>query len=253
MIWYYRIITVISYIFMVIEPFNGPLWFLRCLFFTYILYYFYYRFMHNKNWGIQVLIMVGVTFPVWFVSLRLSPPQYEYILSIYPIIRDFITAIIALPFILIASVLRKKGVLTLQIRLKYIIGLFCFFLMIWYFAYQTHISYISNHFGNNYLFLYTSALGGIGCVWCVAYVFKRLSFFSYIGRYSLIALGTHMPFIRLFRFYEFENVWLLALCILAVMPCVIWIFKKYFPYFTAQKDLLVYDKGAVRWAWKKSL
>lgn len=242
--------TVLSYFFMMVEPFNGPIWFLRCLFFANILYYFYYKYVCNKKTVIQILVMIGITFPIWLLSFKLSVPDNKYLLMFYPIFRDFISAIMALPFIFIASTLRKKGILILQISPKKLVFLFSLFLTVWFFTYQTNISYVFNHFGCNYLFLYTSALGGIGCVWCAAYTFKCLFFFSYIGRYSLIALGTHWTFIRLLELYKVEN-YLMALCVLAVMPGVIWLFKKYFPYFTAQKDLLVYDNGSVRWAWKK--
>ena len=122
--------------------------------------------------------MIGITFPIWLLSFKLSVPDNKYLLMFYPIFRDFISAIMALPFIFIASTLRKKGILILQISPKKLVFLFSLFLTVWFFTYQTNISYVFNHFGCNYLFLYTSALGGIGCVWCAAYTFKCLFFFS---------------------------------------------------------------------------
>lgn len=43
-----------------------------------------------------------------------------------------------------------------------------------------------------------------------------------------------------------DNKYLIALCVLLVMPGVIWVFKRYFPYFTAQKDLIVYEDGKLK-------
>lgn len=243
--------TGIYYLFMLIEPYNIPLWFLRCLFFTYILYYIYHKFVGRRNGVLQVVVMVGVTFPLWVVAQNLTPPSCKYLLMIYPIIQNVLTAIMAIPFFFIASTLRKKGLLAMRIKVQYIIILFSLFFVIWFFTCQENVDYMVSRLGNNYLFLYTSALGGIGCVWCIAYTLKHLFYFSYVGRYSLIALGTHAPCISLLRLCGIENKYLIALCVLAIMPGVIWLFKKYFPYFTAQKDLLVYDNGSVRWAWKK--
>lgn len=68
-------------------------------------------------------------------------------------------------------------------------------------------------------------------------------YISYIGRYSLIALGTHYPLILLFNLMGIHNKYIVFLCILIVMPGVIYVFKKYFPYMTAQKDLFIYKDG----------
>lgn len=64
---------------------------------------------------------------------------------------------------------------------------------------------------------------------------KRVFYFSYVDRYSLIALGTHYPLILVYQWLGLENKYLIAFCVLAIMPEVIWIFKKYFPYFTVKR------------------
>lgn len=253
--WISHCFNVIDFIYyLLIKPYNYPLWFLQCLFFTYILYYIYYKFVGKRNWKLQTVVMVGVTFPLWMVVQNLSSPNCEYLLMIYPMIQNVLTAVVAIPFFLIASTLRKKGLLVKQIKGQYIIVLFSLFFVIWFFTCQGNVEYMVSRLGNNYLFLYTSALGGIGCVWCIAYTLKHLFYFSYVGRYSLIALGTHIPFMIFFnKCFGIENKYIMVLCVLAIMPGVIWFFKKYFPYFTAQKDLLVYDNGSVKWAWTKRL
>lgn len=245
--------TIISYILMLVEPYNGPLWFLRCLFFTYMLYYLFYKCVINCKWIVQMIILILITFFVWSIIPDLPSPNSKCMLIIFSTFQNIIMAIMAIPFFFVAYSLRKKGFLNQQIKKTFIVTLFVFFLVVWFLTYQKNINHKLILLGTNYLFLYTSALGGIGCVWCIAYVVKHLFYFSYVGRYSLIALGTHYPFVFLFHSLGVENRYLTALCVLAVMPGVIWVFKKYFPYFTAQKDLLVYDNGSVKWAWTKRL
>lgn len=162
------------------------------------------------------------------------------------IIYNMITAFVALPLFYIASTIKQKGLLSQAINKKQLIILFFLFFTVWALTFQENIDYQYMHFGKNFIFLYLSALGGIGCVWCIAYILKRVFYVSYVGRYSLIALGTHYPLILLFKLMGIDNKYLIALCVLLVMPGVIWVFKRYFPYFTAQKDLLVYENGKLK-------
>ena len=50
---------------------------------------------------------------------------------------------------------------------------------------------------------------------------KRVFYFSYVDRYSLIALGTHYPLILVYQWLGLENKYLIAFCVLAIMPEVI--------------------------------
>lgn len=67
--------TFASYIFMLLEPYNLPLWFLRCLFLTYALYYVYHKCLGGKVMGVQICCLLGITLLVWFINDNLTPPQ----------------------------------------------------------------------------------------------------------------------------------------------------------------------------------
>lgn len=232
-----------TYILMGIEPYNGPLWFLRCLFITYILYFFFRKITKELSLVIQTFIIFSISFFTYIlIQYYISLPQ-NIILTIS---HNILTAFIALPFFHIASIIKNKQLLSKNIDGKYIIILFGIFFLVWVLTFQKNIDYKTIHFGKNFIFLYASALGGTGCVWCIAYAIKKMFYVSYIGRYSLIALGTHYPLILLFNSMGIHNKYIVFLCILIVMPGVIYIFKKYFPYMTAQKDLFVYKDGKLK-------
>ena len=93
---------------------------------------------------------------------------------------NIITAFIALPFFHIASIVRRKGFLSQKISNKYIIVLFIIFFFIWILTFQNNIDYRTIQFGKNFVFLYASALGGTGCVWCIAYIIKKMFYISYV-------------------------------------------------------------------------
>lgn len=224
---------------MSIIPYNYPLWFLRCLFVTYILYFLFHKITKRLSLTVQTISIFLIAFFTYTIIQNLTIPIKILENSIF----NIITAFIALPFFHIASIVRRKGFLSQKISNKYIIVLFIISFFIWILTFQNNIDYRTIQFGKNFVFLYASALGGTGCVWCIAYIIKKMFYISYIGRYSLIALGTHYPLILLFNSMGIHNKYIVFLCILIVMPGVIYVFKKYFPYMTAQKDLFVYKDG----------
>lgn len=228
-----------TYLLMSIIPYNYPLWFLRCLFVTYILYFLFHKITKRLSLTVQTISIFLIAFFTYTIIQNLTIPIKILENSIF----NIITAFIALPFFHIASIVRRKGFLSQNISNKYIIVLFIIFFFIWILTFQNNIDYRTIQFGKNFVFLYASALGGTGCVWCIAYIIKKMFYISYIGRYSLIALGTHYPLILLFNSMGIHNKYIVFLCILIVMPGVIYVFKKYFPYMTAQKDLFVYKDG----------
>ena len=235
-----------TYLLMSIEPYNYPLWFLRCLFVTYILYFLFHKITKRLSLAIQTISIFLIAFFSYTIIHNLTLPNNIVVKILENSIFNIITAFIALPFFHIASIVRRKGFLSQNISNKYIIVLFIIFFFIWTLTFQNNIDYRTIQFGKNFVFLYASALGGTGCVWCIAYVIKKMFYISYIGRYSLIALGTHYPLILLFNSIGIHNKYIVFLCILIVMPGVIYIFKKYFPYMTAQKDLFVYKDGKLK-------
>lgn len=243
--------SVTTYIIMGLEPYNYPLWFLRCLFITYILYFIFVRVTKNKSSTLGAIGIFVLAFLAYcFVQVEWSVNSMPALLKVV-VFDNVLTAFIALPFFHIAYMVRKKGFLSQVFEKKQILAFFVMFFIIWFLTFQEDIDYKTVHFGTNFFFLYTGALGGIGCVWCIAYLIKKLFYVSYVGRYSIIALGTHYPMILLFRWMGIQNKYLIFLCILLVMPGVIYLFKKYFAYFTAQKDLFVWKDGKFKWAIKK--
>lgn len=240
-----------TYILMVIEPSNYPLWFLRCLFITYLLYYAFRRMTKELPLSIQTFIVFSISLLFYILCQKIAYPSNIYIELLKNNVYNVTTAFIALPFFHLSFIIRKRGLLELNLYYKSVLILFCLFFCIWILTYQKKIDYMSINFGNNFIFLYLSAIGGIGCVWCLAYLLKKIFYISYIGRYSLIALGTHYPLILLFNMLGVHNKYIVFLCILMVMPGVIYIFKKHFPYMTAQKDLLIYKEGKLKLSIKK--
>lgn len=228
-------------------PMNFPLWFLRGLFLTYILYY---GLSHiSKSWPeilkfltISIVTLAGWILNRYLIQLRSSSHILDVVLSM-----NIMVPFIALPYFYVASLLKKRNILTIDIRPLYVLIGILIFTTIWYFSAQSGIDYMDSKFSDNFILMYLAALSGIGVIWLISYTFKRIPIISYLGRYSIIILGTHIFFVILFIKILNNNLLAFILTI-GIMPGVIWIFKKVFPYFTAQKDLFYLDAdGKLRW------
>ena len=107
---------------------------------------------------------------------------------------------------------------------------------------------IHNYYGNNVwalVELYPYGILGSLSVLSFSRIIKRIPLVSYIGRYSLIVLCTHEYVFQLFaesisHITLNSTIVLWTTFLLSVPTCALIIpfFKKAFPYFTAQKDLI---------------
>jgi fucose 4-O-acetylase-like acetyltransferase len=144
-------------------------------------------------------------------------------------------AFMALPYFYVAEFLRNHNILSMKFPIwKTIVGV-VLFLAICLLTAQPEVSFKELQLPNLPL-IYIASLSGIMVIWLLAVAVNKLLFVSYCGRYSLIILGTQSFFFGVVKQYS-NSVWVMFLVTMALAPVTIWIFKKYFPYFTAQKDL----------------
>ena len=215
-----------------IEPYNFPLWFLRSLFVAYLLFYVIHKLTNQIHWTIVLFILIIISYFIWYSSGFIPKHGWSFL------IENFLTSVFSLPFLYIASLLRNKGILTYEFKSTQLIVLLAVGLTAWIACVQKNVFFITAHYGQIYPLLYISALGGIACIWVMCYKLKKLLYFSYVGRYSIIVLGTFAPINRLLSTCFGITGTLQACTTLAVMPFMIYIFKNFFPHFTAQKDLI---------------
>jgi len=243
----------------ILEPFMqdmSPLWFLVSLFETYILYFLLCRWTRNAKETTRVLILIVITLAAWYWSKLFNvllsqnaDSTSPYLWSILNAqISYLLSAIMALPYFHVASKLKLSGFLNKSYSIKFLITTFIVsVLLCWASSHYngSFPNYRIAHYGSYYTLLYISAFAGICIVWCFCYKVKHLPFFSYLGRYSILVLCTHSIYVRAINsFIDIPNI-LIAIIVLALMPPTIWFFKNFFPYVTAQKDLLKFENGKI--------
>lgn len=211
---------------------NGCIWFLLSLFEINILYYTLFMMFNKHQWFLVFPVMaLGV------LGLIISPYEIKY--------RCFLdTSIVALPFFYFGFVLyRKTSFLRYEFKLWQDI-VFIGFSVCFILAFSSQQDFGLNEY-SNYYSVYPCGIIGTLMVLVIARRLKHLPLVSYLGRYSIIVLCTHMVVMKVFRhlmrFYvqdESYTMWLnfvlTILCMLFIIPLC----RKYLPYFTAQKDLV---------------
>lgn len=220
------------YCFMLIEPYNYPLWFLRSLFISYLLYYCIVSLSNRFGVWLGIVVVIVLSYLSWRISFLIPHGGWSYLY------KNLLTSVFSLPFLFVASFSRKAGLLTKSFSYKDLTIVFLIGLLAWVTCVQDNVYFVTAHLGNRYPLLYVSALGGIACLWVICCKLRRIFYFSYVGRYSIVVLGCFAP-VSQYLSYQFGLTGIVqAIITLAIMPLMIWFFVKLFPFFTAQKDLI---------------
>ena len=219
-----------------IIPQNFPLWFLRCLFFVYIIYFCLCKSITNIITRIVICFCISII--IWFINPYLK--QHLDTFSYHAIYSsNIISSFFVLPFIAIAEYLRSKGLLEMNLSIKKKFMLLIIFIALWITCITSNFDLLFENYSNNILLFYISSFSGIFIILIISNILKKIIYISYMGRYSLIVLGLHILLITTIKgLYPTISPMNITIIVLSLSPLLIFFFKKYFPYFTAQKELI---------------
>ena len=220
---------------------NPSIWFLFCLFevnmFFYLLYFISERFKHS-HFILGILTFIVGLFGLFLAYNRIQLPYF------------IDSSCTALPFFFFGYYLRNHtSVLTSEDTKKSVCLSIVFIvitaLLLHYFNHD-RLSVIDNAAGDliGCAQVYPYGIMGTMSILLLSKMFGKVPALSYIGRYSIIVLCTHIYVLdlvsRFIKMGEGTNLRLLVVYVLTIIGCFILIpiFKKYLAYFTAQKDLI---------------
>ena len=224
-----------------IDDIWGPLWFLRCLFFMNVIFAItYYGIRRITSNQLTRDILLGICmFAIGIAGYHTGNLHL-----------NFGTALTSMPLLWSGFILnRRLNVLQKRIPWWWAIGSSVVLFMMLHYLYMGENYFYSNTYSSPWPMLYIAGFSGSLAILLLSSVIQRLPIISYIGRYSLIVLCTHMVMITLLvalRHFlpesfqqtgSMESLIFLALTIAFSMFCC-WSLSKYLPWFTAQKDLI---------------
>ena len=220
-----------------LDPANISTWFLPPLFFLYILYFGINRLPAR----IQPIAIIIIVILGWHLIYNY---RWTHCYFWHELMRFHIPiSMISLPLIYVGHRAARLRLLTWNPSptISVIIAVIAFVVSYICSAQDVNIYYIT--FDNSPLLFYCAAFAGTVWLWILAKKLHRIPMISYIGRYSIIALGIHSPIIDILFAIGIENPYLRFFITTAGTIAMIQPIKKLFPAFTAQRDLLVFDKS----------
>lgn len=219
---------------------NQAIWFLLCLFedsiIFYLLYLFAQRFENKSNVVICVSSILIGSIGVFLGLMHINLPAYMD------------SALSSIPFFAAGYMaFRKTSILKPNKYDKYLpfIILLAF---IFVYVFCTYYSLMKNSFTlRAAIVFYPCGLLGTYGVVMLAKCLKKLPLISYLGRYSIMILVSHVEVIRLYKtvlthtgldlppqYLLLINLILTLLSYLIIIPFM----RKFMPHVTAQKDLI---------------
>lgn len=215
------------------QYFNGPIWFLLCLFWTNVMFCAI-SLNVRKEWVRACIVLCLGLFGA-FLGLK------EVIL---PCMID--VALTAFPFFYFGYILKKTPLLYKNKNDKYNL-LFALLLYSIAFAFSLwfdspYIGFHANHIVGNIPVIYIISITSVMAILYLCKIVGRLPFLSYFGRYSIIPLCVHhliyRPVKLVMMHFGMDNVLALSVITVLLSWACIPLCIKYIPYFTAQKDLI---------------
>lgn len=225
---------------------NPSIWFLFCLFELNVL--FYLLFMISKNCKHSIVVLGILSLAMGIVGLFLSYKKIDL-----PYFLD--SSLTVLPFFYFGYFLRNHTSIlykenTKRTKLFSYIFFVVSMVIIRCFNYGW-LSVIGNTYGDikGLIQVYPYGIMGTCAVLLLSKAIGRVPVLSYIGRYSIIVLCTHVFAMRSMALcfrdtIENKSMCLLVVYLTTILLCLalIPVVKKYLGVFTAQKDLIRLDK-----------
>lgn len=216
---------------------NGPIWFLVSLYEVGIMMYFIS--------GIQSRLLRFV------VVISLSVAGY-YLCQMKIILPFYLnTALLGLFFYYIGLLLRKYQILDddsyVPIKFMALLALFLFVALI--IIPDRRLALISYNIPFPYHWFIVAGMAGTLALFYLSKMVQKVSLINYIGRYSIIVLGTHWFYVKSWKYilpYDTLSKWwclyLVYFIAIALSLLSIVLLKKYLPWFTAQTPLIKLPK-----------
>ena len=207
--------------------YNSPIWFLLSLFEVNILFFLLHGWIKSKKWLLAVCFLIGCAMVcAWTVTER-----WPYYLD---------RSLASLPFFAVGYavkgwILQAKE--PFRRRTGWLLCLGCF-------AFIYGCAIFPKEVRDIFLVHYAAGFAGIALLMILCRMWKYVPLISYLGRYSLIVLGFHTFLVAPLRFVfsfagELGQYLLTYLAIALLMRYVIIPLSiRFFPYFTAQKELI---------------
>lgn len=218
--------------------FNGPIWFLLCLFEVNTIFYLVQWLAQKISETHKTTLVLALSCIIGFTGLILGVKGLNIVFYID-------TAMSVLPFFAFGWWLFKHtNILTTPVNYTRDLTIVIICAAILYYT-AVPVKWVVNRISiEDTATVYISGVAGTIMVLMLAKVIRRLPVISYLGKYSIMVLCTHCLFIQILVKYLGQHLsgmsYLLVVLIVSLLASFLLIplLKRFMPYVTAQKDVI---------------
>lgn len=218
---------------------NVPLWFLICLFWQNQIFYALYKLSVTMKYPVFAISILSVV--IGLLGYAMGGTAYNIKAM------NIGTAFTTMPFFAVGYLFRcHTDILYPTNWDKWLIPLAVLCFLFTYCLTDGKAEYFINMYQVSAPVLYVSAFSGVLGILFLSKSLIRLPFVSYVGRYSIMILVTHAPFMQrvmplLFRL-NLPYWWITSVSATVIVSLsyilLIPLMKRFLPYVTAQKDVI---------------
>lgn len=217
---------------------NYPTWFLTALFYAYIVFYAIRPLLNRSSWFIQIAIVIAIGLAGRCLSEYLPSHFRENSIFSLWYFTHFSIGIEVIPLVYSGYMFKRSRFFTYSPPPTHRTLILVIAGIAWMTASTATNSLFAYSYGNLQPVMFASTISGFFFHWFICQPIQRLPYISYIGRYSIIVLGTHSIVLHVCGLLGSTSPWLNVAVTAAMMPPLIFVLTRYLPWLTAQRPLI---------------
>ena len=207
------------------DLFEGPLWFLISLLYSFIIFFFINKYIHNTLLACCILLLFGML--GWYLSYtRYNIPCF--IDSSFWGVAFLMLGYMSKKIVEYITLLQKTTILFIMI--------FCLSAVV-LFSPDEYSNYMMNQLDNSMIRIVICSLSGIFFILTFSIIVNRIKFINYLGMNTMIILCSHVTILRLlghvFPIFSVSNIFNPYLCFIFTITLyfgIIPTMKKFLPF-----------------------
>lgn len=220
------------------HPANLPTWFLWALFYASIIFFAISKTLRHRHWLITIFTITAIGIGGRMLSHYMLTHMNQNSLMTFLRYTHFSIGLESAFYLMAGYMFRNSSMFAYNPKDKTRSALILLALTLWLLAANGVTSYYWYNLANPLYTSYVAGLSGVAVVWLMAQRIGYLPYVSYVGRYSIITLGTHWVYHVIMRGIGITSPYIELAVILALLPPTIYVLTRYLPWLTAQRPLI---------------
>lgn len=220
------------------HPANLPTWFLWALFYASIIFFAISRSLRQRHWMITIVTITAIGIAGRMLSHHMLTHLNQNSLMTFLRYTHFSIGMESAFYLMAGYIFRNSPMFAYNPNDRTRAAIILPALALWLLTADGVTSYYWYNLVNPLYTSYIAGLSGVAVMWLLSQRIGYLPYVSYVGRYSIITLGTHWIYHIIMRDIGITSPYIELAVILALLPPTIYVLTRYLPWLTAQRPLI---------------